>query len=302
MRLRTAGVGRKNVKKKRFPTALAVLLLSAVILAAYIVYSRSETDVTAPEIRIEEGALTLSVGDGEDVLLTGVTARDNVDGDVTDSLIVESVYGISEDGSVTVRYAAFDSAGNVAKAERTVVYGDYESPVITLDGPLVFEYGSAFDVFDYVGASDVFDGDITRRVKATMLSEGVTVSEEGTHEVQFRVTNSVGDSVQLVMPVEVYPDDAYNATLTLSDWLVYIPVGAEFDPSVYPTVFKTVYGETSLTEGTVEGLELVVEGDVDVNTPGVYAVSYKALRDINGRGYVGYTKLIVVVEGGVNNG
>lgn len=290
------------MKKKRFPITLAVFLLSVVILVAYIVYDASKTDGIAPEIKIEEGVLTLSVDDGEDVLLTGVTARDDKDGDVTDSLIVESVYGISEDGSVTVRYAAFDSAGNVATAERTVVYGDYESPVITLDGALVFEYGSTFDVFDHVGAIDVFDGDVTRRVKATMLSEGVTVSEEGTHEVQFRVTNSVGDSVQLVLPVEVYPDDAYNATLTLAEWLVYVPAGTEFDANKYPTLFKTVYEETSLAEGLPDGIELIVESDVDVNVPGVYTVKYKAIKDVNGRSYVGYTKLIVVVEGGANNG
>lgn len=290
------------MKKKRFPITLAVLLLSVAVFAVYIVYDRSETDGVAPEIKIDEATLTLSVTDGEDVLLTGVTARDDKDGDVSDSLIVESVYGISEDGSVTVRYAAFDSAGNVAKAERTVIYGDYERPVITLDGALVFEYGQTFDVFDRVGAYDVFDGDITRRVKATMLSEGVTVSEEGTHEVQFRVTNSVGDSVQLVLPVEVYPDDTYNATVTLSDWLVYIPVGSEFDANKYPTAFATVYEEISLADGIPEDVEMIVEGEVDVNTPGVYAVTYKAIKDMNGRSYVGYTKLIVVVEGGENNG
>lgn len=291
------------MKKKRIPIALIVFLLSVAILALYIVYDSSKTDGIAPEIKIEEGTLTLSVNDGEEVLLTGVTARDDKDGDVTGSLIVESVYGISEDGSVTVRYAAFDKAGNVSTAERTVVYGDYESPVITLDGALVFEYGTTFDVFDHVGAVDVFDGDITRRVKATMLSEGVTVGEEGTHDVQFRVTNSVGDSVQLVLPVEVYPDDAYNASVTLSEWLVYVPAGAEFDADKYPTLFTTVYEEISLDEGAFEEVELIVESNVDVNIPGVYTVKYRAVKDMNGRSYVGYTKLIVVVEeGGANNG
>lgn len=281
---------------------MTVFLLSAVIFAAYIVYDASKTDLTAPEIKIGDGTLTLSVSDEESVLLTGVTARDDRDGDVTDSLIVESVYGISEDGTVTVRYAAFDSAGNVATAERTVVYGDYKSPVITLDGPLVFEYGTTFDVFDRVGAVDVFDGDVTRRVKATMISEGVTVSEEGVHDVQFRVTNSVGDSVRLVLPVEVYPDDAYNATLTLSEWLVYVPVGAEFDPAAYPQLFSTVYEEISLADGVPEGVELITDNSVDTSVPGVYTVTYKAIKDVNGRSYVGYTKLIVVTEGGESNG
>lgn len=281
---------------------MTLIILAAVVLVAYTLYDSASTDSVPPTIKIPDEPLTLSVNDGEDVLLTGVTAEDDKDGDVTASLIVESVYGISENGSVTVRYAAFDSAGNVASAERTVVYSDYHSPVISLNSPLVFEYGSGFDVFDCVSAYDAFDGDVTRKIKATMLSEGTNVSMEGTHEVQFRVTNSVGDSVQLVLPVEVYPDDTYNASIELSDWIVYLPVGAEFDPYSYLEAFKTVYEEIPLTEGTPDSVELILNDTVNTEASGVYTVSYTAVKKNDDKTYIGYTKLIVVVEGGNGNG
>lgn len=292
----------KNVKRKNFSISLMLIVLAAVVFVAYTLYDSSSTDSVPPTIKISDEKLTLSVNDGENVLLTGVTAEDDKDGDVTASLIVESVYGISEDGSVTVRYAAFDSAGNVASAERTVVYSDYQSPVIMLNSPLVFEYGSSFDVFDCVSAYDVFDGDVTRKIKATMLSEGASVSTEGTHEVQFRVTNSVGDSVQLVLPVEVYPDDTYNGSIELSEWIVYLPVGAEFDAYSYLESFNTVYEEIPLTDGVPDSVELIMDNTVDTEKSGVYTVSYTAVKNNNDKTYIGYTKLIVVVEGGNGNG
>ncbi len=272
------------------------------MLGTYISYTSWKEDGTAPEIKIEEGTLTLSVKDPEDRLLEGVTARDSKDGDVTDSIVVESVYGISEDGLVNVRYAAFDKAGNVAVAERYVSYEDYEKPVIQLEKPLVFEYGKNIDVFGCVSAYDVFDGDITRRIKATMVSENGDISEEGMHEVQFRVTNSVGDSAVLVLPVEVCPSDEYNAQLTLSDWLIYLPVGEKFDPEKYPVHLFTSYEEFDLTKEIPDGLVFDITNEVDTSKAGVYSVTYKAMMETGNRSYIAKTRLVVVVEGGNANG
>ena len=49
--------------------------------------------------------------DDKSALLAGVTASDNVDGDVTAFLVVERVNLTDSDGSISVSYAAFDSAG-----------------------------------------------------------------------------------------------------------------------------------------------------------------------------------------------
>ena len=45
-----------------------------------------------------------------------------MDGDVTASLVVERVNLTDSDGSISVSYAAFDSAGNVAKVKRRQIY------------------------------------------------------------------------------------------------------------------------------------------------------------------------------------
>ena len=117
-----------------------LLLVTAACCAAFGVYSclgRSGRDREAPVISMAQSELRLSVTDEPACLLDGVTAADAHDGDVTASLVVESVRGMVSDRRFTVTYAAFDAAGNVAKAQRTVCYEDYVSPRFSLSAPLV---------------------------------------------------------------------------------------------------------------------------------------------------------------------
>lgn len=65
---------------------------------------------------------------------TGATAIDDVDGDISASIVVISTVNTSLLGSYTVSYAATDSSGNTAQATRTVEVVDTTPPVITIDG------------------------------------------------------------------------------------------------------------------------------------------------------------------------
>ena len=104
-----------------------LLLLIVLCLATFFGYRKIDqlrTDTRAPQIHIDEQPLEASVRDDKSALLAGVTASDNVDGDVTASLVVERVNLTDSDGSISVSYGAFDSAGNVAKAKREGRYTD----------------------------------------------------------------------------------------------------------------------------------------------------------------------------------
>lgn len=256
------------------------------------------TDKVPPQISVENQELTLSIHEVETKLLEDVTAWDEKDGDVTDSLVVESLYGITEDSCATVIYAAFDKSGNVTKLERQIRLSDYRSPRFTLSRAMIFEFGNVKGVLDAVGAEDILEGDIRQRVKATMLTEGASVSAEGTHEVQFRVTNSMGDGVQIVLPVEVYPVGSYNAELTLEQYLVYLPKGAYFEANSYLQTLKSRQIELNLRSGSINGLKIDVDGHVDTKTPGVYSITYTvSYTDANNEKITGYSRLMVVVEG-----
>ena len=284
------------MKKRSVVFHFFLMFVAFAILAGYIMLDRMSTDSEPPVIKVDSTQISLSVEDPESALLQGVTASDNVDGDVTDSLVIESVYGVTDGNRMMVSYAAFDSSGNVAKAEREVVYTDYHPPRFVLNGPFAFIHGRSFDVLAVIGAEDVFEGDISNRVKATMLSASRSITEEGIHEVQFRVTNSMGDNVQLVLPVEVYTLDNYDSQLELKDYLVYLPKGETFNRASYLYKFKYLDMTVDMTRGIPSNMNVRYDGTVDTSTPGVYTVGYTVSCMFNDRTYTGYSKLIIVVE------
>ena len=81
-------------------------------------------DRKAPEIFFsEENQVTYQEGMDEELLLQGVTAMDEKDGDVSESLLVEKVTGINGK-EVIVTYVARDGADNVGKASRAFRIAD----------------------------------------------------------------------------------------------------------------------------------------------------------------------------------
>lgn len=278
-----------RVKGKK--SVLFFTALCCIAFAAYFVLSRQAVDHTAPEISFLNEEIEVSVGVTEAELLSGVTARDSRDGDVTGSLVVEGISELAQDHTATVTYAAFDKAGNVAKARRTLRYTDYESPRFSLSTPLVFRGGTSFNVLNYVGAVDVIDGTLDDRVKATLVSRDSSITAEGVHQVEFRVTNSMNDTVYLTVPVEVYSSAAYNATVELSENLVYLEKGARFDPNSYLKTLR-VSGDLIDLKSYSDKVSVTTSSDVSTGTPGTYSVAYT----VKYGGYTGYTRLIVVVE------
>ena len=271
-----------------------LLLLGLVCCGGFAVYQflwNQTYDREPPKITMNQDELTLSVSDPESALLQGITATDPQDGDVTDSLVVESVRGVVANQEFTVTYAAFDSAGNVAKAQRTVHYSDYVSPRFSLTGSLLFRADPSLDIFSVLKAEDVVDGDLTDRIKATMTSGGQQISEPGEYTVEFRVTNSLGDTSYFEAPIRVVAAENNTATVTLSEYLVYASKGEQFQPKEYLDSMKA--GKESIALGRYNSDVFIdVDSNVDTDTPGTYWVDYTVTYG----SYVGQSRLIVVVE------
>lgn len=281
--------------KKQNWISLVLIIICIGVLFGYRAFARIRADHTPPEIHMEETLLELSALEPRSALLQGVSARDKRDGDVTASLVVESVRLLRNDGTVTVNYAAFDAAGNVAKRSREVRFSDYRSPRFSLSKPLMFSQTSSYDVLNIIGAEDMLDGDISHRIRATVLDE-VETGYTGTHNIQFRVTNSLGETVELVLPVEIYNPGVFEGTLTLTDYLVYMKQGERFNSRAFLKSLSIGREEFALN-GTVPGnLELKVSGGVNTGVPGVYTVDYQITREVGNQNYSAYSRLIVVVE------
>lgn len=308
------------MKKKNW---LFLLLLSVcfILTGLYAMLFVWNDDELPPVITMDADEIQVSVKASEAELMAGVTARDAHDGDVTADIVVEKISNIGDDHKAVITYAAFDKAGNVAKASRTLHYIDYTEPRFGQTRALVFQEGTTPDVLIYMTAKDVLDGDLSRRVKGTLVSDTTSLSYAGIHQIDFRVTNSMGHTVHLILPVEIYGAGAYNATVNLEEYLIYLKRGSGFDALEYlknltvgntpyslkgddPEIILTVNGEvvssgegnTGSADGTDArervNIEIRVNDPVDTETPGVYSVTYTVTMNR----YVGYTRLNVVVE------
>ena len=290
--------------KKKGNILLVLLIIACVaVFYGYRTLDMMRTDNDAPVIYMDAQIPEVSVKDPKSALLQGISAEDKQDGDVTSSLVVEKVEMTDSDGTLTVSFAAFDRSGNVAKEKREAKYADYESPKFVMRAPLLFRNGANFDVLQIVEARDVIDGDIQHRVRATSLTEK-SIGELGVHDVQFQVTNSLGDTVTQIFPVEVYDPEPYEATLTLKNYLIYIEKGSTFSAPAYLESFFFRGDEIDLRGNLPYGYSLKTEGTVNTQVPGVYPVEYRVTYTIKhetdpqlDQKYTGYSKLIVVVEG-----
>ena len=285
--------------KKKNLLLLAPIALSAALFLGYRAWDGIRTDTTPPRITVSGEALQVSVSDPKTALLQGITAQDDKDGDVTASLLVESISMLDSSGTIEVSVAAFDHSGNVSKTTRTARYTDYESPRFSLNRPLLFPSNSSFDLMDAISADDPLDGNIQHRIRANSL-DNTTVNGLGSHSVEFRVTNSLGDTVRLTLPVEVYYADAYGMEVSLTDYLIYLDAGTDFEARRYLSGVTRNRETISLKDGLPDNYSLRITGEVNTDVPGVYPVDYTLtcvqLTSTGTQYITGFTRLIVVVE------
>ena len=285
---------------------LLILLFSVVVFVIFGVYQVREamtSDYVAPVIHAEYDTIRASVAVTDQELLTGMTASDNLDGDVSDSLFVVSKSKFIIRGTRRISYAAFDKNNNVGTYTRMLTYTDYVSPHFSLRQPLHFLAGSTnIDYLKNVRAYDCLDGDITGQVRVT-FGDSVSVSDFVTSRtMNLQVTNSVGETATLELNalLEDY-DTYYQQAPALTEYLIYSDVGTK--PSYSSLLYGVLSGDrtkefddTSFDPNTDVSIN---DSGVDYYTPGVYTVDYRLSRLLKdgSRESLGTTKLIVVVEG-----
>lgn len=256
--------------------SIILFICSAAIYAGCRIYASVMTDHTPPVIA-GGSDIEVSVGDPQEKLLEGMTAEDDRDGDVTDSLVVQEISEFDEEGKRTVRYAAVDDSGNVGYSSRIMAYTDYQPPVFALGAPLRFPTGASFNICESISASSSLDGDLTNKIKYT-VDRAITSSVPGTYQVEFRVMDSAGRTSYLQTDMEVYDPSQERIEVALSSYLVYIGVNAPFNAADY-------------FQGASQEGELNIQSTVDTSNAGTYYVDYT----VTDGAFMGKSRLIVVV-------
>lgn len=101
---------------------VALMAVACIALGGLFYWMQQQDDVNAPVISFPNEEAIYVEGTDTAILLEGVTASDDVDGDVSDTLVIESVIPMQNGYQATVLYYAKDNANNVQKAERVINY------------------------------------------------------------------------------------------------------------------------------------------------------------------------------------
>lgn len=266
---------------------ITVAVATVIVVAAFgYVYVRERflSDATYPVITMKSETVNVKASSTDADLLKGVTAYDEKDGDLTDKLLVESVGQFTKPGWCKVTYAVCDLDNHVVTAQRQVHYTDYRPPRFTMNAPLIFSAYGTLNIVGIVGAEDCLDGDISQNV--IIYSPDYETGQVGNFTIQATVKNSKGDMAEIMLPMSVEKLSGNSPEITLTDYLIYLPKGKVPDWNEY------IDSVTDRTGADAE-LEIEIETDYNARKSGVYSVNYYGTDEA---GYVGHTRLLVVVE------
>lgn len=239
---------------KKWLTAGAVLV--CIVIGGVAFYSRYHSDRTAPEISFDN---TLSYSDEmtEEELLSDVHAMDAQDGDVSDTLIIESVTINQAEQTAVIKYAARDSHNNVAKKSRTLSADTGENRTSEQDG---FSESGRQD--DKIGESATNE----KANKETASSELVTETGAAT-ESEIETDSETESEMETETETEITAPGAPHIKLTETH--AEIKVGDSFDPLLYVATVEDDYDNIYTLWRDIQ-----LSGDYDVNRPGVYKFSF----------------------------
>lgn len=265
--------------------AVSVLFVISVAFFGYVKYSeQAKIDDTLPTISGPSEPLELPCAYSEEDLLQDLSAYDEKDGDITAEIMVNNIVPALERGKCKVNYVVFDSSNHPATFSRDIVFTDYRSPKIYLTKPLVFKKNSNENIFGYIGAVDVIDGDISSLLR---MNTNTNMLEEGDYVINVEVNNSLGDFSRLEIPVHIIDTNDSRMEIKLTESTVYINADDKFNPEEYIESVTTADG-TSYEKNIVN-----TESNVNTSKSGVYEVIYTAEQSDLVKGY---TSLLVIVE------
>lgn len=259
---------------------LFVLLLAGRIATYY--YLGSADRLVPPVLHCPTEVLAVSASDKESALLQGISATDAQDGDITNRITISSISSLIGNDSAKVTYIVFDSDDNMASCVRRIRYVDYHRPTFSITKPLVFSSTETISILPRLEAHDVVDGDLSNRIR---VSTQDATSNSELFMVSIQVTNSVGDTALLQLPVLQMDSNPMRPQIILKDYLVYLDQHSSFDALSYIESLKVPGQNIPITD-------VEVSGEVNTKECGTYYVYYNYTSGNN----VGTSILTVVVQ------
>ena len=268
---------------------ITTVLFVAVSIAFSVLYFYNSTvmDNEAPLIICDGNPLMVSVKATDRELCAGLIAQDNVDGDITDRILVRKISQLVDNNSAIISYAVFDSASNCCTFSRNVIYTDYEAPRFTLSQPLIYNVNGMVTLEDRLTAHDVIDGDITNRMRISSTSLGNT--DEGEYPISVQVTNSTGDTSMVILKVMIKNYTSLHPEIYLDDYLIYVDAD---EPIELEDLREHIVSVRASSHGkSVDPSQVQITGDINYEGRGSNFVTFSYTNETG----LTYSVLMTVV-------
>jgi len=242
-------------------------------------------DTTDPVITVEPDYIIVmkdsKIGLAE--ILTGVTAEDNYDGNLTSEIIADvNEVDTSVTGTVVVTYTVTDSSNNTVTAIRTYVIDD-EGLVLNVDSDdIVFvEFEGEYQYPEYeITSQYTYGGNITVKIYVNgvwdeFLDVLVDTGEVGEYFVKFVATDEAGNNTSKTIRVIV--GNANKPTIILDLNNVYemeVDANVTEGPNSIP-LFKATAMDSNGTP-----IEVVITDDINTEIVGKYTLTFTVTESI----------------------
>ncbi|MFQ9014722.1 MAG: immunoglobulin-like domain-containing protein [Lacrimispora saccharolytica] len=217
---------------------VAMLFLAcAALLAGNVVVYIGE-DRKGPEISVPQEEITYVAGTDTSALLNGVTAQDNRDGDVTDTVTIESIIPNADQTGASVIYVAKDSKNNVTKETRTIVYSTDAAQAAVAAADQAAQNQAAAD---------------PAAAQGDAAGESAQTVDDGAAQNEAAIA---------ALPAE-------SPRFYLTQYSVEVERGADFNELSY---VQDISDDKDSRDELYQGIQ--ISGEVDTNTPGEYTLEY----------------------------
>ena len=242
------------------------------------------TDTEAPVITLN-ASTTLIITAGDSYTDAIPTASDNIDGDLTSSIVTTGSVDPTTPGIYTVKYNVSDAAGNNAtEVVRTVnvIAPDVRPPITRLkdENPINLNLNETYTEYGATSYDERY-GDVTNNI---VITGSVDTTTPGIYEIKYNVSDPIGNAaIEVVRTVNV----------------VQAPIITLNGPSLVSLEIGDTYAELNATaidsiDGDITN-NIVITSNVDTSSQGTYAVRYN-VSNSNESNAIEIIRTVIVVE------